>query len=600
MTLATSRIPLLAIATVASMAAGCGSRLPRDVVIKRPLASSVTEIDLSQVMFTDIDSGESVNAGQYMDDHQKDYLLLTFGSRACSACNKKSRELRDRFLVGDGLQLVDGPTQLEVIGVNTDADSLTLTQRFVKSERFNFIRWSDPRGEAMLRWFMPEGRPYGVPLTVLVNRRGILWSYTNESTATVEEIIDRARRVAGEDANRPDPPPPTPTPEPGHSNAIPALAFVRPDRMRDVAVYACGDQDREVRGLASAMPLSSTATFFHVERAGCGEMCAANRDLLTRKINARIAGDLKGAFLFADDGKSPCAPVAAVPGKSREPRVFDFAGGKDFFDVFATHFDWNHAVREGEDMKLSLDPLAPAITLAFDRGGKLVFSAEGAIEESNLDAFLRSTWLPRNVPGAAPYARGPAWNFFGQPLPGQAGADMNFSEWRSKADFSVINVFGESCGSCMAEMSHWSRPGGLFSLCQETPDFCSFAALENGLPASAFTGPGMLSGQELDSYLSGIRSTLQNRGIFIPTLMLDPYSPENDGGLGYLKRFFDGYLSAKNPELGFDFRTVVTDREGKILGVFKATPPEDGKQDHVEEFLGRLRTARDKQQGSSL
>lgn len=600
---------ICSVTMVVASSGGCGSRLPRDIDIKRPLAGSITEIDVSLVFFTDIASGESVNAAQYMVEKQKDYLLLTFGSRACSACNKKSRELRDRYMAGEGLKLAEGPAQLEVIGVNTDADSLSLTQRFVKAERFNFIRWSDPRGEAMIRWFMPEGRPYGVPLTVLLSRKGILWTYTNDSVATIDEIIERARLAAGEDAK---PVAPAPTPDPGtdpgtgpdtgpggsgHGSRPPLLAFVRSDRMREVPVYACSDLSRQMTGLSSVMPLDSLATFFHVERGDCGEMCAANRELLGRKINARIAGDLKAAFLFAGDGKQACPEIPAMRIDSRDPRLFHFGGGAGFFKVFESHFDWNHTVSEGADMALTIAPLAPAITLAFDREGKLLFSAEGAIDESRLDDFLRSTWLPRNFQGTPRHARGPAWNFFAQPLAGQAGAALDFSEWRSGADFSVINVFGESCGSCMAEMSHWARPGGLLSMCQDDPGFCSFAALENGLPPGALTAPGTPPAQELDAYLNSIRSTLQGRGIFMPALMLDPYSPENDEGLGYLKRFFDGYLSAKNPELGFDFRTVVTDREGKILGVFKAMPPEAGKQDHVEEFLGGLRTGRDKQQG---
>lgn len=605
------KLLLWAAPAAAILISGCGSRLPREIDIKRPTAGEVLEIDLSQVMFTDISTGENVNAGEYMDAQGKSHLLLTFGSRACSACNKKARDLRDRYLSTDGMGLVQGPSSLEVIGVNTDADPLTLTQRFVRNEGFHFIRWSDPRGAGMLRWFMPEGRPYGVPLTVLVSRKGILWSYTNDSPVTVDEIVERARRAAGEDG----------TGDAGsggdgddgtsgggehdHGEIPPVLAFPRPDRMRDVVISACDDPARESQKLAAAMPLDAVATFFHVEREECGETCVANRDLLKRKIEGRITGDMKGAFLFAASGRNGCPARSAMPGtivtarEDRAPRVMSFAGGESFFEVFASHFDWNHTVREGEGGVLSLAPLAPAITLAFDRDGKLIFSAEGAIDEGRLDAFLRSFWLPRAIRGTPAHARGPAWNFHLQPGAGAQGGSIDYSQWREQSRFTVLNVFGESCGSCMAEMTHWSRSGGLLDTCAAEPEFCSFAAMENGLPVSGLDGAGDQTGvgsgfatpAELDVYLQAIRRTLTGRGINIAALMLDPYSPENDGGMGYLKRFFDGYLMARNPELGFDFRTIVADREGKILGVFKALPPEEGKPDHVEAFLEKLRTA---------
>jgi hypothetical protein len=213
------------------------------------------------------------------------------------------------------------------------------------------------------------------------------------------------------------------------------------------------------------------------------------------------------------------------------------------------------------------------------------------VDEGQLDSFLRSFWLPRSIRGVPPHARGPAWNFHLQPGAGQKGGSVDYSQWRDQSQFTVINVFGESCGSCMAEMAHWSRPGGLLEQCSSNPGFCSFAAMENGLPSTATDGSGFATQSEMDDYLQRIRSSLMSRGIAISALMLDPYSPDNDGGLGYLKRFFDGYLMARNPELGFDFRSIVSDREGKILGVFRAVPPEADKPDHVEEFLEVLRSA---------
>lgn len=582
----------------ASYLSGCGSRLPRDINIKRPVASGSedsTRIDLNMVEFTDIETGAAVNAGTWMDDLKTDFILLTFGSRACSACNKKARAIRDNYLSSDQFSLVGMESRLAIVGVNTDADSISLTQRFVKSEGFSFIRWSDPRGTKMLKWFMPEGRSYGVPLTVMINRHGvILWAYTNDSSATVPEMMERARTTIDSNAL------PAPTPDPGVPDSEepilvklpPVLAYEGTHRMREVMVSTCGINRGSTKPLEALLPLTYVATFFHIERDVCGANCSKNRLLLQRKVDSFLTADIGAGFLYAGQVPVDCETQNTEPNK--KSKIQSASGGRDFFEVFASHFDWNHAVTDQGDGRLAIAPLAPELTLAFDRGGKLLFSAEGLLDEARVDSFLRSIWIPGTGKSKPDFARGPAWNFHGLMAGQTTGGAVDFSEWRNLSQFTIVNAFGESCSSCMAELKHWSRSGGLFDVCEKSPGFCTVGVVENGLPESAFSKPGSIDSRALDTYLNGIFGTLVGRGISAPFIMLDPYSPENDGGQGYLKRFFDGYLSARNPEFGFDFRTIVSDREGKILGVFKAVPPEDShgkKIDHVEDFVLRLRNA---------
>lgn len=579
----------------------CGSKLPYEIQIKRPVALPVEKVDLGLIEFTDIDSGESVNVEQWMGSRGVSHLLLTFGSKSCTACNKKARELRDNFLSQDQMSLTGAPSNLALVGVNTDSGALQLTRRFVGSENFQFIKWSDPRGDLMVKWFLPEGRYYGVPLTVLLNRDGILWRYTNDSVASVDDMVRRAIASAGADGSngggssgggssggntsggggQPVDPPEVPQP--------PALAFPGPDRMREIMVTRCSEQiDERVAGqLSTYLPLDRRVTFLHVESESCGEMCVKNREILKNKVvnslGGRFTDQLAVGFLFADHEAGSC-PVSDVPGE----QVQYFSGGRDFRTVFASHFDWDNGVVEGDDGSLQINPLEKAITLGFDETGRLIFSSEGAIDERRIGDFLRSRFLSGIVRRKSQFAPGPQWNWFGMRQGDSDAGAITFDTIRDRSKYTIVNVFGESCGSCKAEMNHWSRSGGLFDHCAARPEFCQVLSLENGLPESAFNGPGPVDPIEMTVYLRQLNDRMAVDGIRIPFLMLDPYSPENDLGYGYLRRFFDGYLSARNPHLGFDFRTVIYDQEGKILGVFRAVPPEPNHADHVEAFIDQL------------
>ncbi|NBQ54892.1 MAG: hypothetical protein EBU49_15110, partial [Proteobacteria bacterium] len=342
---------LIGAVSAALVLAGCGSRLPSDIDIKRPVAEGsqdATRIDLTLIDFTDINTGATVNAGAWMDQQKIGFMLLTFGSRACSACNKKARLIRDNYLSDDKISLAGMESRLAIVGVNTDSDSLSLTQRFIQSEGFDFIRWSDPRGSKMLQWFMPGGRSYGVPLTVMVSRQGILWAYTNDSTATVAEIMARARATVEGDASPHDPDDGDDVDDgdgndPHEPNPValpPALAFEGADRMREVMVSTCGVNRGVQQRLDVVQPLSYVATFFHVEREACGEICRNNRAILQRKVESFLSGDVGAGFLYA--GQVPLDCLKFKPDENEKSRIQSLAGGAEFFDAFATHFDWNH------------------------------------------------------------------------------------------------------------------------------------------------------------------------------------------------------------------------------------------------------------------
>ena len=208
---------------------------------------------------------------------------------------------------------------------------------------------------------------------------------------------------------------------------------------------------------------------------------------------------------------------------------------------------------------MSIPRVEGPLVFVFDRQGRLKFSREGLVT----DGEIRTAATSPDV-----RATGPNFRFVGR-----AEGPFGFASWRQQARYSVVSAFGKLCQSCMAEFKHWSEPGGLIDWCAARPGDCQVIGIENGLPE-----PGQTEAAYLEALIFGDAGFegLASLGVRVP-VGLDPQPFDDFDGNGWLRRYFDGWLMAEFPEFGLDFRTVIWDREGKVVGVFKAEAPQSGE-----------------------
>src|SRR5262245_40556418 len=97
--------------------AACASRLKHEKTSKAPAGASAEEkIDLGKVEFRVLGTDEIVNVKAYMEAAQRDYLLLTFGSKGCAACNRKADHLKNEVIGQHRLFLTEPGQHFEIIG----------------------------------------------------------------------------------------------------------------------------------------------------------------------------------------------------------------------------------------------------------------------------------------------------------------------------------------------------------------------------------------------------------------------------------------------------------------------------------------------------
>jgi hypothetical protein len=151
---------------------------------------------------------------------------------------------------------------------------------------------------------------------------------------------------------------------------------------------------------------------------------------------------------------------------------------------------------------------------------------------------------------------------------------VRFAELRVKSDYTVFATFEQTCTGCIQELTHWSAPGGLLDLCQANPGRCQVLALETGFPDSL----------DFAKHHDGVMASLQPHGIRAPVVL--DQEPYGDDGQGYIRRVFDGYLSARFPRWEMGYGTVIYDREGLIVADFKPGTPGDPVLDAVRRLTG--------------
>jgi hypothetical protein len=579
----------LSCAAIVGLSTSCASKLERDLTHKAPVGSGLVEaLPMNDVKFTDFASGRTLSLAEYMDEAGRDHLLLVFGSKGCAACNSKATHLRDDAIGQHPLYLTDAGRRFEIIGINTDPDTKERLSGLL--QQFPFIQWSDPRGNVMMNFFMPPGVPISVPLTVMINRQGIKWRVLPNEPRSVEWIMNEVTKTLGlGGASDGDP-----TDDGGDGGegdggdgggeaggegdggggdgiAGIDLAAEGKGRFKLVEMQGC---NAAAVNLHDALD-GADVKFVQVVRGACGADCEANlAQLASLESGCKVNGAAKtcaSATLAADALGALCAGAH----KSRVYR-----GGDEFFQVFGTHFDWNYQVTEGPppDYALTIPEVAGPLVLGFNADGRLVFSHEGKLAGGQVAAAMAKPGFGTSTPG------GPDFKLYSK-----ADGEFRFGSYRQQARYTVVMAWGAypvPCTSCIAELKHWSAPGQLVDYCTARPTQCQVVGLETHLPDNPEDPAAMAAFYE--GIINGDGQGFEGigpMGIRVP-LVLDPLPINGPNGNEYLRRVFDGYMLASVPEWGFDYRTFVYDREGKVIARFKAEEP--GAEDPVLKLMKRL------------
>lgn len=524
----------------------CAAKLPHDKVLRAPSGQGKA-IDLSSISFSDLATDTVVNLQEYMQASNRDYLMLVFGSNGCSTCNGEA-SLLDDMLSQNTLNLGDTESRFEVIGISTD-----LSKREARgfASRHIFIRWADPKAEMMRTYFLPAGLDVKVPLTAMVSAKNLLlWQILPDDAGSVtqEQLVRKIKSTVGEsgDQNADQPSGPTPKPDvpndkkdpdPGNNHhEIPAtdLAAEAPGRLGKVPVTRCDGVQTNLEEQLQG----SDIRFVQIVKKGCDSICIGNRQILA---------DL------ACNGQKICQAVTlTMQGLDQDVCTNGgiLQGGGEFFQVFKTHFDWAYTPYESGPPKnvLLLPEVEGPLVLGFAKSGRLIYSAEGALSREALNAEIRSDGFGRD------YARGPDFALF------DARGEWRFADWRRQAKLTVVNNWGEFCSDCVKELKKWSEPGELFDYCHARPKDCQLGAVESGVPDA---------GQSLSEYHQSLVAKFSAPGkeVRVP-ILVDPVPNPDDEN--YQHRLFAGYFTALFPEWGNVYRTVIYDREGKIIAAFKS------------------------------
>ena len=190
--------------------AGCASNLP--TVRSREVGRHNAALNFADISFTQLDSGEPITLASYFKDSGNDWLLLFFGSKGCTSCGEKMKGIRDWALQ----QPIFGSRKIELIAAYADSSAqMAQVKRYRDQNRYTHLKWLDPEGPMLQKWFLPTGQDrFGVPVVVLINRKtsAVEWGFASTTHYTVEEVIARTEKTLGE-APQPTPTP-TPTPAP--------------------------------------------------------------------------------------------------------------------------------------------------------------------------------------------------------------------------------------------------------------------------------------------------------------------------------------------------------------------------------------------------
>ena len=541
---------LLGVILSSTVLAHCGARLPQEVSINRPIASEQS-LDLDKISFTEMKSGSPVTLGSYMRGHGLTHMLLTFGSTGCAVCMEKTRYLQQNLVGHYNLLSADADQHFELKGINVDpASKRADVLRLVEEESLDHLAWADPRGDVMMAFFQPTGLSLSVPLTVLINNRGVMWRITSKEHVTPDQIMRRVASSLGSDGTSlPPPPPPKPEPQPLPVPDLTLLGQERPDRLAGVKMDACG------RGSSVLSEVMAGKKFRIV--------IASHDDCSDQTVCGSVQRVVQ-RFLPTCNAETGGCGLVVLAGQVQTCDDVHWRGGGEFFQTFRDHFNWHYAPVQ-INHKWVLPDVAGPLTMVFDAAGKLVLSHEGALTPDELaQRWQIDHWTAR--------AAGPNWALA---IP---TGTTSFSQVRATSRYTLTVFWSTICTGCVEEISAWHASDQVLSWCRARPDFCQVQSVETGYPDSGLPS-------DVASYLQGLLhgspdfDGFDKLGWNIP-LAVDMISPT---GADADHRWFDGWVRTL---YGPDPRSILYDREGKIVGSWIAKLGETGPFDMLKKLEG--------------
>jgi hypothetical protein len=529
---------LIAIA-LPSIAVGCGSRLPKEVNVNKPTAEEAA-LNAADINFLSLSTDQEVNLKDYMETRQLSHMLLTFGSESCAACMEKTHYLETNLV--NHYELVEGQsgTKFEVVGVNVDPDGRRKSvAALALNEGLTHLKWQDPSGDTMIKYFQPKGLSRSVPLAVMINRKEIMWRVASNEKVTPKELIEKVAASLGQE--KPDLPAEPAKPKPPSIKELSILADERPDRLEALPVRDC-------KGGVDVAPLSAQYVFSshgrdeglkfvladsgHCEK---GSVCAQNQDIL-KEFLPQCAGLSCDAITIADG-------LDAADGEACSRSVYKGSG--EIYATFADHFNWN-LVSQDASGKMVLGTVTEPVTLGFSKSGQLVFSHKGLLDTAELKQRL--------VDQFSNLADGPAFKMYFE-----KSHFTTFATTRLKSKYTVMVFWYDLCGSCVEEVDHFHKSGQLMDFCDAHQDICQVSSLYTDF------GDGISGSDPTPSIFDDINAFKSEHNWRMP-VSLDPFNADTER----TNRWFDGWFKARTG-LGVN-GTVVFDREAKLRGAFEADP----------------------------
>ncbi len=576
------RLPLsfLALPVAVALASSCASKLPRDLTDNTPGGMQLEEaLDTSLINFRVAATGDVVNLREYMERENRNFLLLTFGSKGCAACNRKAQHLTKDVIGFHPLYLTEQGKHFEIVGINTDMEPYQKLASYLTG--YPFIKWSDPAGKVMLDYFMPPGNKFSVPLSVMIGRDGIAWRVLPHDTISLTDILAKVEKTLGIRDDLPPTDGGEGEGEDGGSDGVDgggegggddgpeipeiALASVGPGRLKSVKATSCANGGVTLDSALGA----GDVRFVQVVSGNCGGTCQAN----IAELNATAAA----CDAERTAGRS-CAVASLQTGATLQTECatgIAFQGGAEFYQVFKSFFDWTYTPLENpQTLQLTLPPVEGPLVLGFNTKGEIVFAKEGALAAGELKDVMTSA-------GDGALARGPDFKIYDN-----VKGEFGFADLRRKTKLTVVAADRLStsfpCGPCEVELAKWSEQNDFLDWCKQNANQCQLIVLENRALPSGMTLPGFYDlvlngGMDPDDGATPVAS-LKDRGNLLP-LIIDP-KPEAD----YLHRFYDGYMMAASPDLPGGGRVFVYNQEGLLLAKY-LTGDSAGGEDHVFGFV---------------